>query len=454
MIKVRVAGRTGRADIATLDLSSQDAARLGVRAGAAYPLDIGKWSTAVEVQVSEGGHPTLTLPRRAPHLPVRRLALYKVDGGRLRLGPLIGILIMYRVTARGPRGSQMETYVELMQHARDAGALAFICRAAALRRGGATVSGWTRAGGRWVRCRLPYPDVVYNRICSRPVERLVLRQGLFRMLERRGIPVFNPHYLNKWGVHRTLMQDDRVRPFLPETRRYRSSADVRQLLNRYGRVFFKPAGGSLGLGAVLVTRAGSGLAYKMNTMSGRRRTGRLRSLEALHRVLPRRRDYLVQRGIHLAQVNGRPFDVRALVQKDVTGQWRLTGAAARVAGRGRITTHVPRGGSRRPLVPVLRTVFGPERAVGILQRLEEACLSAARAYERLTGEMFGEFSLDVAIDTDGDVWILEMNAKPFRFDEYRLRTRAQRRFIRFATHLAGCPVPEEEQEPAAGVSEG
>ena len=45
------------------------------------------------------------------------------------------------------------------------------------------------------------------------------------------------------------------------------------------------------------------------------------------------------------------------------------------------------------------------------------CVAAGRRLERLSGKLFGEFSLDVAVDVAGRIWILEMNAKPFRFDE-------------------------------------
>lgn len=456
MITIRLVGRsTGVDRRGMLRLARDDAARLDLLDGQSVTLDIGKWSGALTVQVSDRSESTVTLPRRGPVLPAKTLALYRVGEDRLKLGPLIGILIMYRVTSKGPRGSQMETYVELMRRSREAGALAFILRAATVERGKSTVAGWTYLNGRWVRCRLPYPDVVYNRICSRPVERRVRNRGTFLRLQRRGIPVFNPHYLNKWGVYRTLVQDERVRPYLPETRRFRSYTDIAELLARYGRVFLKPAGGSLGLGAMLVTRSRSGgVHYKLNTMSGRRKEGMFRQVHSLRRVIPKRNDYLVQRAIDLAKVNGRSFDVRALVQKEIDGEWKLTGAAARVAGRGRITTHVPRGGSRRPLVPLLNQVFGTGVAPQILERLEDACLSAARGYERLTGKMFGEFSLDVAIDGAGSVWILEMNAKPFRFDERGLRRLAQTRLVRFATYLAGCPVeaPEPRVELTVGAT--
>src|SRR5690625_2988950 len=136
---------------------------------------VGKWSAPVTVRVEPSGSSTLALAYGAPRLPVRGFTLYRVGPGRLRLGPLIGVLVMYRVSRRGPRGSQMATYRELMHRAREVGGLVFVMRAATLRGRSRRVLGWTFVNGRWIQCRLPYPDVVYNRIPSRPVERRVRR---------------------------------------------------------------------------------------------------------------------------------------------------------------------------------------------------------------------------------------------------------------------------------------
>lgn len=410
---------------------------------------MGSWKDRFRCAIKAPGTASrVVLPAGAPRVPVQTLRLYRTPRGVLRLGPIIGIITLFRPTRKGLVGSQIPTYVEVMRRVREAGGFAFMFRPAAIVRGGRRLRGWTRVRHRWVACRMPIPDVVYNRVQSRPAERRIRSRGLLLRLQKAGAVVFNPHYLNKWSVYRHLVQDPEVRPFLPETRRFRSARDAVVLLNRYGRIFLKPSGGSLGLGAAQVVRGKGGvLSYRMNTMAGRSTHGRLRSVRHLRRVLPARRDYLVQRGIHLARVSGRPYDVRALVQKDADGEWRFTGAAARIAGRGRITTHVPRGGSRRPLKEVLLETFGAERIQEITEKLQEACLKAAKGLERATGRMFGELSLDVGIDRDGEVWILEMNAKPFRFDETHLRLRAQQRLVRFASALAGyvMEIPDDSE---------
>lgn len=453
MVTVQLVNRrhaSGSANV--LWLTADEAGRLGVKPEDVVTLHLGAWRDRFRCTIrTRDDASRVILPARAPRLPVRTLQLYRTPEGALRLGPIIGIMTLFRATRAGLAGSQMPTYIEVMRRVREAGGFAFVFRPATIRRRqGRSVRGWTRINRRWIPCRMPTPDVVYNRVQSRPAERRLRARGLLRRLQNEGAAVFNPHYLNKWTVHRQLVGDPEVHPFLPETRRFRSTHDAAVILRRYGRAFLKPSGGSLGLGAAQVLRGRDGrLSYRMNTMSGRSSRGTLRNIRHLARVLPPRRDYLVQRGIQLARVFGRPFDVRALVQKDADGQWRFTGAAARIAGRGRITTHVPRGGTRRPLKQVLEATFGSERIQEIVDKLQEACLKSAIGLEKATKRMFGELSLDVGIDRDGEVWILEMNAKPFRFDEPHLRIQAQRRLVRFASSLAGyrMEIPEDAEAP-------
>jgi hypothetical protein len=373
------------------------------------------------------------------------MAIHSIEPGAYRLGPIMGVLVTYAMTRKGPWGPQMTTYVEIMKKARQVGGMAFVFKPSACSLKTQKVRGWTYHNQRWIPCLLPLPNVVYNRIASPPLEKKVRGSGLLRGLEKRGIKVFNPHYLNKWGVHRALSKNPDIRPYLPETHVLRSLTVANKMLAKYGRIFMKPLAGSLGLGAIqVIRRKDRRLSYKMNTLSGRKKSGVLSRVSGLGSIVPKKR-YVVQRDVHLATIKGRPFDVRVLIQKGVNGKWLFTGAAARVAGKGRITTHVPRGGSRLPLDIALNSVFSPDQSRLVMKRLEEVCTQAGYAIEASSRRMFGELSLDVGVDHQGNVWILEVNAKPFRFDEPQLRRRAQQRLIQLVFHLSGCSVPNDQE---------
>lgn len=72
----------------------------------------------------------------------------------------------------------------------------------------------------------------------------------------------------------------------------------------------------------------------------------------------------MQKGIQLAKTKGRPFDIRVMVQKTNQGKWVSTGLFTKIGRPGKVATNYNQGG------------------------------------------------LDVALDSKGKPWILEVNTRP------------------------------------------
>src|SRR5690606_29516861 len=126
----------------------------------------------------------------------------------------------------------------------------------------------------------------------------------------------------------------------------------------------------------------------------------------------------------------RPFDLRLLVQRGSDGLFALTGAAGRLPGAGALTPHVPRGsltiGIDRMRGEASAPLLGSDE-------LEAMSAEAARAVAGAAGGEWFEFSLDVAVRADGGgPVILEVNAKPFPFDEPEIRDLAARRLLDYS----------------------
>lgn len=309
----------------------------------------------------------------------------------------------------------------------------------------------------WIQRYYPLPSVIYNRVANRRAEARPSVQGMLAWLKTKGVVVFNPRFLDKWDVYAALQADQILRPSVPETVLYTNPGQVLDGLRRWAVVYCKPRRGSLGTGiaALWLSRDGR-VAVRRNGVGVGTVMLRLPSTQAAcrwadQRLRPYR--YCLQKGVKLATTQGRRFDIRALVQKDGQGTWRFTGAAARVAGRGQLTTHVPRGGSRLALRSALgRALRNPLEVERVEQELAELSEAAAVSLEKDQGEVFGEFSLDVGLDKEGKLWILEVNAKPFRFDEAEIRHRAFERLIAFARYLgqeASTSLEDADQVPVA-----
>lgn len=347
-----------------------------------------------------------------------------------------------------PHWPQRSTFQEIIQIGREMGMEVFVSCPQDFDWQRRQVAGYTYFPGeggrrpRWVRRRYPLPDVVYNRIPSRAAEAQPLVQACLRRMARRiGPALFNPSYLDKASVFRILARDPDLAPYLPPTRSVRSWADVETMLARHRRVYLKPSRGSLGDYTADITAGGRGgrYRYRYNLRRGRTRTGFARHLGEVRRALAPlldRRSYIVQAAVDLARLDGRPFDLRVLVQKDGTGAWVYTGAAARVAGPGQITTHVPRGGSRASLAEAL-SAFPPEVALRVEGELQSMAVAIARAVEAGTGRAFAEFSMDIGADRQGRLWLFEVNSKPLRFDEDGIRRLVQERMLSYAQAVSG-----------------
>jgi len=295
----------------------------------------------------------------------------------------------------------------------------------------------------WVKAYFPRPDIIYNRIPLREDERLPrVRKKLISVAREPDIQLFNRRFFNKWTLFQWLNESKQTRPFIPETKKLTASLVLSNLLRRHTLLYLKPVRGKAGVGIMSVrVQPEKNLPYRLQIQEEKgSRTYRCANMSKLwDRVLKQSRTvgepYIAQQGIALASVNGRPFDLRALVQKNVSGQWELTGIGARVAGNTSITTHVPRGGYIEEPEKLLVSVFGQEKAHKVLAKVRSTVLLLARQIERSSKHRMGEMSMDLGVDTSGDLWFFEANSKPMKFDEPHIRKKSLEQIFRYSQYL-------------------
>lgn len=215
---------------------------------------------------------------------------------------------------------------------------------------------------------------------------------------------------SKLTKYRLLRASSAVSGTLPRTRTFSKRA-LYNFLARYPKVIAKPTGGSGGAGVMMVTDSGGG-SFRVH------RGARIRTVQGKHGVYQYLRariktSYLIQRGISLARVNGRPFDVRVMVQRKPGSRWTVTGMLAKVAGRGYIITNVKRsGGYVLPLSTAIRrsNIRGVSTSA-VLARLARVALFAARRLDDYYSSQ-QVFGFDMGVDASGKVWIIEANLRP------------------------------------------
>jgi hypothetical protein len=215
---------------------------------------------------------------------------------------------------------------------------------------------------------------------------------------------------DKWVKTKWLMADPKLRRFVPETKRFTRSA-LDRMIARYKMIYFKPADGTGGGGIARVERI-VGRSYKVKM---KRHSSRVSSIRALYRRLSakaKRRNYLLQKGIYLQHSNGRPFDIRVMMQKSKRGIWVPTGTFVKLGRPNAVATNYHQGGALKLLGPTLRRAgYKTSQIAGYRSRLNRLGILTARCFTRHRAR-FKELGLDVALDRHGRLWILEVNTRP------------------------------------------
>jgi hypothetical protein len=300
--------------------------------------------------------------------------------------------------------------------------------------------GYDERRKQWYAANFPFPQVIYNRIPTRAQEKTTGVQELTqRLRQRTGVHFFNPHFFNKWQLAKWLADSSELKAHVPQTRPLRNAKSLMEMLSDSSELFLKPVHGKAGAGMMRLEQK----ADKSWTLSRQSANGtshqRYHVFAKLWRDLRRAMNgkaYVIQQFVALERSSGAPFDLRLLLQKNRLGQWTVSGIGARVAGRNRLTTHVPRGGTIASPLRLLREKYGADKAKQLLVDAGKLGVRIARHIEKQSAQLLGEMSMDMGLDQHGKLWFFEANSHPMKFDEPAIRRRSLRKWVRFCRFLA------------------
>lgn len=258
----------------------------------------------------------------------------------------------------------------------------------------------------WIKKQFPYPDLIYNRIPSRTREQQKNVQSFLSCLNEKGIPFFNPCFIDKYELYECFKNHPVIKEFLPETILIQEKQDVYKLLKSHSSIYLKPANSSRGKG-IFRLRLTPSLSIQLK---GRKKQEAYQTFDHFWkewhgRLL--RKPYLAQEEIPSAEYKGSRFDFRILAHA-AGNDYTLTGIGIRQSQEQEITTHIPSGGRLLPY-PLLQTPAHDQFILSIIPYVGKT-LSEEFGY-------FGEFSIDAGVSKTGQYYIYEVNSKPMSFDE-------------------------------------
>ncbi|AGE21128.1 hypothetical protein GHH_c05870 [Geobacillus sp. GHH01] len=337
-----------------------------------------------------------------------------------RVGPLVGVLVSASSLSALLAGKKpwLETVIRSIHKA---GGISVVSAAAGI--GEKTVSGYVFVPTihRFIEAAAPLPDVVYNRVKSREEEESEPFQTAAAQLSAHGVPLVNRSFFRKSDVYDALRSDRRLWPHLLPTAPVQTAADLRAWLRQYSCIYLKRDDGARGMGLFRLTALSETEAI-CEYPGGQKR---FCSLDALASLIQSGR-YIAQALAETNEWNGRRYDLRVLAHWH-NGRHTITGIGVRSADVESVTTHVFHGGTILPYKEVKERI--DEAA---LERL--IALSGARLGERFG--FVGEFSADIGVGSERELYIYEINAKPMVFDEPEIEARRLERLNQLFAELA------------------
>jgi hypothetical protein len=217
--------------------------------------------------------------------------------------------------------------------------------------------------------------------------------------------------VDKWSKTLLMGKERLLRQHMPRTK-LATRKKLRSMLSQHGMVYVKPTHGSQGRGVMRVEKLKAG-KWKYAYQLGERRRMFATYAEAYRAIRKEMQEkrHVVQKGIRLLKHNGRPFDIRLMIQRAPRGGWETTGMFARAAHPRKIVTNGSQGGTIYSTDHVLRHYAGParrKRLYGLMDNLSHRTVKSLRS----ASPDLKELGMDFALDRKLKPWILEVNTKP------------------------------------------
>jgi hypothetical protein len=140
--------------------------------------------------------------------------------------------------------------------------------------------------------------------------------------------------------------------------------------------------------------------------------------------------YVIQEGVQLAKINGRPFDIRLAMMRE-NGRWEALGMLAKVAGSNSAVTNIARGkgyvtGVRHALKKAL--VLRDDAIDALQDEMKEVGYRIGQKFDE--SRTYEQIGLDFAVDRNGKLWVIEENIGSSRSLFVRLKDKSVYRKMR------------------------
>lgn len=278
----------------------------------------------------------------------------------------------------------------------------------------------------WQPSFVEFPDVIYNHLPLTEEQK-----QLFKRLAQE-IPFTTHRIGNKNVVLKRLAQDGTFRDNLIPMHRVRKGSDLLPLLERYGRVIFKPANGKQGQRIYTMEQRGNNsfdfrhLLENMNYTKG----------ELIDRIEEetKRNPMIVQPFIASQTIHGHSYCMRIHVAKGAGGKWKLVKFFPFVSNNNQESvSHLSHGAFSTTRMDIFMQQNYPETHHEVTRKIVDFARRFPAYFESFYAYPLDALGIDVGIGADGNLYIYEVNSLPgTRYVEFQAEYLA----IQYCDHLA------------------
>lgn len=225
---------------------------------------------------------------------------------------------------------------------------------------------------------------------------------------------------SKWLKHKVLMENEQLASILPATTIFHQAA-LRDYLLEFPTIYIKPNKGSGGNKVIKLINTENHLAVQ--TCKRTIKFKKKNRATAYIRRLIKDRKYLIQQGIDVIRLHHSPIDFRVLLCKQ-NGFWQWYGLIGRRGKAGAAVTNRAQGGKAIPFTEaMIQTLNWNENQIAeMYHNIQQYSLIIADTLNQYFPNI-NQLGLDMAIDTEGRLFLIEANTRPhyhlFRHHEDR-----------------------------------
>jgi hypothetical protein len=370
-------------------------------------LHYGMASFPIRVVISEdAGKEKVALSRNiASQLRIPLSSWYEIrhKDDEIHLGPYIGFLLTR--SARDFR-QNLPHLSEYLKYYRDIGGTIVAFPLEAVNTRDHTVEGvvFNPRTGKWDKGTFGYPSSIFIK------SRMIPGEWLKHFELIMGKRIFNNFNFDKWEMYQ-LLHSLEIEEHLPPSIRYKKSGDIRSFLERYSRIYVKPIHGSRGKSVARIadTKKGFLLSYREKNTNRSLFFARFSQLREWLKTTLTPESFIVQKAVDLISYNKRIIDFRFIMVKNEKREWEDAGLFARYGPRESVVSNISAGGRAGLGWKTLKEMFHLSNEE-LDQWKERVTTLAYRVAQRIddSGVNCGNMAVDIGIDTQGKMWILEI----------------------------------------------